>query len=294
MLRNVLILVAIAGGIAFGLNACSPGDVTTAAVAATDTAATKATEAVDSAKSAAKMTIEEARTAARANDQLTPDTAAANAKAKLVAEASADMPRTTAANADLIAMGDKSFRAGKDYLVLSPAKRTSSAPEQVELTEVFMYQCPHCFSFEPFIESVLQNQPQEMNFVRLPAIFNNVAKLHAQAFYASQAMGNWDALHVPLFKEIHTNRNLMPTEDKLLDFIESQGIDRDLFRTALKSFEVDSKVRDAQDLNAAYQIGSVPTLVINGKYVTSGSMVGNTDKLRSVVNYLVAKEAAAL
>lgn len=199
-----------------------------------------------------------------------------------------------AAFAALIAEGDRLFQPGKDYVLLTPAKRTSSPPEKVELTEVFMYQCPHCFSFEPFIDNVVEEMPPEVNFVRLPAIFNPVAKLHAQVFYAAKSLGVHDRLHTPFFREIHTRRNLMPTEAKVLDFVESQGIDRAEFAKALKSFEVDSKVRDALDLNGAYRIESVPTLVVNGKYVTSGSMAGSTARLRQILDYLVAKEAAAL
>jgi thiol:disulfide interchange protein DsbA len=255
-----------------------------AAIAAKDAAEKAAMKAQTAAENAAdaKMDMEKM------------ETAAANAGAAIVAQTKVPIAAAAGVSSAMIAAGDKQFKAGKDYVVLSPAKRTSSPPGKVELTEVFMYQCPHCFSFEPFIESVLKDAPEEMNFVRLPAIFNNVAKLHAQAFYASKAMGNWEELHTPFFREIHTNRNLMPNEDKLLDFIAKQGIDRKEFGNAMKSFEVDSKVRDAMDLNTAYKIGSVPTLVVNGKYVTSGSMVGDTDKLRAVVRYLVAKEAAAL
>ncbi len=308
MIRSTLILasLALAGLTTFGLTGCS-SDASDAAVPAAQSAAAKAVDtaqsmaaavgdkatamagdAADAAEAGAQdltLTIEEARARARTNDRM--------ARLDQPGQASGARPRQPA-DAALVTAGDKEFKAGTDYMVLKPAKRTSSPAGKVELTEVFMYQCPHCFSFEPFIESVLKTQPEEMNFVRLPAIFNPVAKLHAQAFYAAEAMGVWEELHTPFFQEIHTRRNLMPTEEKLLDFVESQGVDRAKFRSAMKSFEVDSKVRDAMDLNSAYQIGSVPTLVINGKYVTSGSMVGNTQKLRDVGNYLGAKEAIAL
>ncbi|MEM6639490.1 MAG: thiol:disulfide interchange protein DsbA/DsbL [Pseudomonadota bacterium] len=277
MNRMNVVLTAVAGLGFAGLTACSPAD-------ASDVTSAAKKAPAEATATAAKPDIDAAKDRARSNDRL----------ARLDEPNTPIRPRGSAADAGLVAEGDKNFKAGKDYVVLKPSKRTSSPAGKVELTEVFMYQCPHCFSFEPFIESVLRNQPEEMNFVRLPAIFNNVAKLHAQAFYAAKSMGVWEELHTPFFQEIHTRRNLMPTEDKLLDFVAKQGIDRTKFKNAMKSFEVDSKVRDAMDLNTAYQIGSVPTLVINGKYVTSGAMVGNTQKLRDVVNYLIAKEAIAL
>lgn len=298
MFRSIMLLAVAAGATMLLLQAFGPEQ----AAAAADEQSTAQKSTATAPDFDVTATREEAKAAAK--DKLTridknpeqfarkPMMAATQAAGS--AETSASGVTAAAASASIIAAGDKQFRAGKDYVVLSPAKRTSSPPEKVELTEVFMYQCPHCFSFEPFIESVLEDPMDEMNFVRMPAVFNNVAKLHAQAFYAAQAMGIWDQLHTPMFREIHTNRNLMPTDDKLLSFIASQGIDRDEFEKVMKSFEVDSKVRDAMDLNKAYQISSVPTLVVNGKYVTNGSMAKTNDRLRAIVDYLVAKEAAAL
>ena len=57
---------------------------------------------------------------------------------------------------------------------------------------------------------------------------------------------------------------------------------------------IDRIARDARDLNARYRIDSVPTVVINGKYVTSASLVNSTDKLKDVIDYLVAKETLEL
>jgi thiol:disulfide interchange protein DsbA len=302
MFRFTLILATVAGATMFGLQACSPGDVSAADTDAVETAAaqTKAPpeldvtatrkEAIEAAAPSDKLTRLDEKPAQRSGQAAMATGQTTNG----AVVSSAANATAVAATASIIAAGDKQFRAGKDYMVLSPAKRTSSPPEKVELTEVFMYQCPHCFSFEPFVEGILQDARDEMSFVRLPAVFNNVAKLHAQAFYAAQSMGVWEKLHTAFFREIHTNRNLMPDEDKLLSFIASQGIDRDEFRKVMKSFEVDSKVRDAIDLNTAYQISSVPTLVVNGKYVTSGTLARSNDRLRAIVDYLIAKEAAAL
>ena len=39
-----------------------------------------------------------------------------------------------------------------------------------------------------------------------------------------------------------------------------------------------------------YQITSVPTLIINGKYKTSGSLVSSYEELYDVVQLLVNKE----
>jgi hypothetical protein len=43
-------------------------------------------------------------------------------------------------------------------------------------------------------------------------------------------------------------------------------------------------------LNRRYRIGSVPTIVVNGKYTTDGPMVGSYDELLVLVDELAAAE----
>ncbi len=46
------------------------------------------------------------------------------------------------------------FVAGKHYTLINPVQPTSSAPDQVEVAEFFMYTCPHCYTFEPHVQKV--------------------------------------------------------------------------------------------------------------------------------------------
>ena len=43
-------------------------------------------------------------------------------------------------------------------------------------------------------------------------------------------------------------------------------------------------------LAQSYQITSVPTIVVNGKYKTSGSFVSSYDELIEVIDLLIQKE----
>lgn len=205
--------------------------------------------------------------------------------------AAADAPKPTkrvsapAARTDIV--------EGRHYRVLTPAQGTSSPPDKVEVAEVFMYSCPHCYSFEPFITSYVEQKPSYVSFVRVPASFNAVARTHAKAYYAAESLGVLEDVHTDFFREFHQRRNRLASDDAILSFLADQGVDREQAKQALTSFAVDTKLRQADTLVRRYRIDSVPALVINGKYVTSGSMAGNMDKLREVVDYLVAKEAAA-
>ena len=38
------------------------------------------------------------------------------------------------------------LRAGRDYRVIDPPQPTSTEAGRVEVTEIFQYSCPHCFT----------------------------------------------------------------------------------------------------------------------------------------------------
>ncbi|MDH3588386.1 MAG: thiol:disulfide interchange protein DsbA/DsbL [Gammaproteobacteria bacterium] len=184
--------------------------------------------------------------------------------------------------------------AGKHYRVLNPTQPTSSSPDKIEVAEFFMYSCPHCMSFEPFIKEYVESKPAYVSFLRIPANFNSMARVHSKAFYMAETLGILEDVHSDLFTEYHTKRNRLAEEKAVIDFFVAQGVTGDDAGTAFNSFAVDTKVRQADNLGRRYGIDSVPALVINGKYVTSGSMTGSISKLREVVDYLTAKEAAEL
>ena len=56
------------------------------------------------------------------------------------------------------------------------------------------------------------------------------------------------------------------------------------------SFGTEIRVKKAMRLAQSYQITSVPTIVVNGKYKTSGSFVSSYDELIEVIDLLIQKE----
>ena len=172
------------------------------------------------------------------------------------------------------------FEAGKHYTMLSPAQPTSTDAGKVEVAEIFMFGCPGCNSFEPHIQSWLGRKADYINFVRIPAAWNPPAPLHARAFYTAEALGKADEIAGDFFNEIHVNRNLLETEAKLVAFFAKHGVDEATFKSMFNSFAVDTKVKQAQELIGRYRVESTPTVIVNGKYATSGRHVG---QLRGMV-----------
>ena len=182
------------------------------------------------------------------------------------------------------------FVAGKHYTLINPAQPTVSAPDQVEVTEFFYYTCPHCYNFEPFVQTYLARKPAYVNFVRVPAVFNPGLELYARAYYAAEAMGILEKTHGAMFKEIHVKRNMMTTEDAIVDFYISLGVDGVEFRKTFNSFAVDTKLRQGATMARRFKITGVPTVVVNGKYMTGGSLAGSYETLLEIIDELVMIE----
>jgi len=190
----------------------------------------------------------------------------------------------------LIAVQAWAFDEGIDYTVLAKPQPTETG-EKVEVLEVFMYSCPHCFHLEPTIAKWLATKPENVEFRRMPAVFGPKVEPHARAFYAAELLGKGEQFHGPLFRALHVDERDIWDEDALVAFAEEQGIDGDAFRKAYNSFFVDMRVRRSKEMLKRYGVDGVPTVIVNGKYRTSPSQTGSQDKMVEVIDYLIGVES---
>ena len=178
--------------------------------------------------------------------------------------------------------------SSQKYIQISNQKQTES--DKVVIYEFFWYGCPHCYSLEPTINNIEANLDKDTILIKVPVALRDSWELHAKAYYALQQMKLDDNLHEKVFAEIHVNSNRLDTKEKLANFIREEGYDADKFLKILDSFGTEIRIKKASRLANQYQIKSVPTLVINGKYKTSGSHVSSYQELYDVVQLLVDKE----
>ena len=185
------------------------------------------------------------------------------------------------------AQGQK-IEEGFDYRVL-PIAQPVEIKGKVEVIEFFWYGCPHCYDFEPELSSWVKRQPKDVVFKRVPVAFRDDFMPHSQLFYALEAMGKGDALNEKVMYAMHKENKRLLTEPEIADWVASQGIDRNTFLATYRSFAVISKARAAKQMAEAYRIDGVPTIVMQGKYVTSPSIAGTKAKAILVMDYLEDK-----
>ena len=178
--------------------------------------------------------------------------------------------------------------SSQKYVQISEQAQTES--DKIVIYEFFWYGCPHCYNIEPTMDNIEANLDKDTILIKVPVALRDSWELHAKAYYALQQMKLDDNLHEKVFAEIHINSNRLDTKEKLANFIREEGYDADKFLNILDSFGTEIRVKKASRLANQYQIKSVPTLIINGKYETSGSYVSSYAELYDVVQLLVDKE----
>lgn len=187
--------------------------------------------------------------------------------------------------------------AGKNYEVLSPAQPTDAPAGKVEVIEMFWYACPHCYALDATIEAWRKSKPAFVDFRRVPVTWGEEHRAHARLLYTLQALGKLDTLHAKVFDEIQQQGDLLwvqgddkGTFQKQLAFAKANGIPESDFTNAYNGMGVQLKVQQADDLVRRERIDSVPTFVINGKYVTDVGMAGDPSRLTRLIDDLAASE----
>ena len=188
------------------------------------------------------------------------------------------------------------FKEGPHYSRMVPTQPTVGGADKVEVAEIFNYSCPHCFNQEALFSEWASKADPGIRAVRIHAPFNRLAMLHAQIFYTHELLARNGTLaepeqfHRAVFTEYHQRGNRLTSEGAIQKLFERYGVSAADFDKAWNSFEVNQKLRIAADLSRRYNIESVPTVVVNGKYRTSASMVGSYETLFEVIDELTARE----
>ncbi len=185
----------------------------------------------------------------------------------------------TAASSDVYA---------QKYVQISTEKQSES--RDIIIYEFFWYGCPHCFNLEPTIDRIEADLDKDARIVKVPVALRESWTPHAKLYYALSQMNEINDLHNLIFEEIHIENNRLDTEEAMIEFLSKSEINTEIFSEKYNSYGTEARVKKASNLARKYQIDSVPTLVVNGRYLTSGSFVSSYDELYSVVNFLVERE----
>ena len=175
---------------------------------------------------------------------------------------------------------------GRDYTRLDPPRAVTSG-DKIEVIEFFYYGCPVCYELEPKLSRWYFNGPGSVALRRVPAQSSDNWDNFAKLFYSLEAMGQLGRLHWPVYDNFHFNGMKLNEEAGMATWVANNGLDKQKFIDTYRSPEIQAKLAAARDMTQSYEIKGVPSIVVDGKFVTSARMAGGTRELMQVVDQLV-------
>ena len=156
--------------------------------------------------------------------------------------------------------------------------QATQTPGKPEVVEVFWYRCGHCFAFDPAIEQWSKNLPKDVSFRRVPVMWDESRVPDAKLYYTLENMDLLERLHSKVFSAIHNENLMVQSQEKLLDWVSAQGVDRKAFADVYNSFSTMTKVNKAREFTKGYGVTGVPAIVVNGKYLITNTSAGGTNE----------------
>ena len=180
---------------------------------------------------------------------------------------------------------------GKQFLRLTTPQPVETG-KRIEVLEFFSYGCPHCGDFEPMLQGWLKTAPADVQFRRVPVMFQDRWVPLAKEYFTLEALGEDARLSPMLFSAIHKDGLPAWQEKAFFDWAQSKGVDRKKVEDMFNSFAIAGKVNRARSQAQAYNVQSVPLIIVDGKYLVSGEQVGSNAAMLPVIDALIVKARA--
>lgn len=166
---------------------------------------------------------------------------------------------------------------------------TTDVAGKIEVMEVFWYGCIHCYQMEAPLNAWVKKLPADVYFKRMPALPRADWAPMAKAFFAMETLGVQEKLHAQLFDAVHKQKVLNPTDEKAaIEWVtKASGMDKLKVEQAFKSFTINTNLNRAAQIFRASGATGVPSLVIDGQYITSSTMSGGNAEALKVADYII-------
>jgi thiol:disulfide interchange protein DsbA len=90
-----------------------------------------------------------------------------------------------------------------------------------------------------------------------------------------------------VYAAYHRDNVNLENESILTDWVVKQGLNRERFEQALQSDSVMAQVEASRALTHAYQVDTTPSIVVEGRYLSSSGMAGGVAELILILDELV-------
>jgi thiol:disulfide interchange protein DsbA len=179
--------------------------------------------------------------------------------------------------------------ASVDYSVLSHPVVSVESGNKVHITEVFWYGCPYCQEFEPLFNSWIAQHSNQIVLNRIPAPVGPNLIPGARVFYALKDLGLLTQFHEQFLAAAHAGNVDVTDQKSIVSWFVSHGVDKNAFEAAYNSEQVTKQVQQARKEVLGIEVTSIPSLVVDGKYLTSSRMARGYTQVLKVADFLIAR-----
>lgn len=177
-------------------------------------------------------------------------------------------------------------RQNIEYRLVEPPQPTETGGT-IEVIDFFWYGCPHCNDLQPALEDWLKRKPPDVTLRRIPALLRDSWAPHARIFYTLELLKEVERLHLKVYHSYHVEELHMAKPDVMEQWAVRNGIDRRRWVDAYFSPEVDGRLARAKRATQVYTVEGTPSLVVDGRYLTSGSMAPSLKGMIPVLEELI-------
>lgn len=191
----------------------------------------------------------------------------------------------------------ESLKEGKDYIKL---KNPLDVPQK-SIVEIFNVGCPHCAKMGELLPKLFATIPQEAVFLPYHIITGsafsaqasevlavavsideerNLTSRDIESYFRRASNAYFDA-----FFKLH--KKFKNKESFIAFGLDAMEISQTKFETQLRHKEVQEKLKTWQDSIAQTGIQSVPSFIVNGKYLILMNKVKDSEDFIYKINYLL-------
>lgn len=190
----------------------------------------------------------------------------------------------------IMAHADTTLDEGIDFEQL-PQVQPTRQKARVEVIEFFRYGCPFCDRLEPVLKRWAKAHENDFVLRKVPVSFFSTT--HQQLHLTLVQLNQEERLAPLIYDAIHRHARALDSLDDIVDWLSHQGMDTRAFTQTWHTPAVAQAIAQANAEVQAYGVKFVPQFGVNGRYLTSPSMVGGDNaRALEVVEALVKRELA--
>ena len=189
-------------------------------------------------------------------------------------------------------------RLNVDYTVLTtPQPVYAPAKGKIEVAEVFSYACGACASANPVINAWHKTKAADVNFVYVHSVVQGGPwERFARGFFAAEAKKIQTKSHDAIFQAVFVDQKLSNTAslEDIAKFYTKYGVTSAQMLAIMNSPSISAKLNRSKQFTLRTGASSTPTIIVAGKYKVNATREGGFAGMMRTVDFLVAKERAAI